>query len=158
MTGLILFCAKYLFAAIPLVLLWVWWGLPNDYRRVMLLRGVIVVVVAVLLAKGGGALYNEPRPFVVQHVAPLIPHEADNGFPSDHTLLSFACAFLLIPFAPRIFGPALLIAATVGMARIASLLHSPLDIIASILMAIAANFVAAKAVRTPVPEPEPGTS
>ena len=29
-----------------------------------------------------------PRPFVVQHVAPLFPRDADNGFPSDHTLLA----------------------------------------------------------------------
>ncbi|MCW3101504.1 MAG: bcrC1, partial [Chthonomonadaceae bacterium] len=151
MTALIIFCAKYLFVAIPLILVWVFWQVSPVDRRTLLLRGVIVLIVAVVLAKGGGALYNEPRPFVVQHVTPLVPHDADNGFPSDHTLLCFACAFLLLPFSPRAVGPALLIAATVGMARIASLLHSPLDVIASILMAAVANIIAWKAVRNPPP-------
>jgi undecaprenyl-diphosphatase len=113
------------------------------------------LILAVVLAKGGGALYNEPRPFVVQHIAPIVPHDADNGFPSDHTLLSFACAFLIFPFSPRAAGPALLIAATVAMARIASLLHSPLDIVASILMAAVANIIAWKAI--PIPPTAPSS-
>ena len=147
MTELIILCAKYLFAAIPLILLYVFWQLTNAQRKLFLLRGLVVCTLAILLAKGGGALYNEPRPFVVQHVAPLIPHEADNGFPSDHTLFCFACAFLLIPFSPRAIGPALLVAVTVCLARIASLLHSPLDIVASILMAALANIVAYRVIR-----------
>jgi len=153
MTQLIIICAKYLFIAIPLLLLYVFWTLSNPQRKTLLLRGLVVCILAVILAKGGGALYNEPRPFVVQHVAPLIPHEADNGFPSDHTLLCFACAFLLVPFSPRMIGPALLISVTVALARVASLLHSPLDIVASILIAAVANIAAYLAVRTPVVTP-----
>ncbi len=149
MDELILFCAKYLFAAIPLILLFVFWQISWEQRKLLILRGILVLILALVLAKGGGALYFEPRPFVVQHTVPLIPHDADNGFPSDHTLLCFACAFLIIPFAPRAIGPALLIAATVGMARIASLLHTPFDIVASILMAALANFIAWKVVRDP---------
>ena len=149
MTGLIIFCAKYLFVAIPLIVLWVFWTLSPADRRLLLLRGLVVLVIAVALAKSGGALYTEPRPFVVQHTAPLIPHDADNGFPSDHTLLAFACGFLLYPIASRAAGPALLIAATVGAARIAALLHSPLDIVASILMAAVANLIAWKVIRDP---------
>jgi len=149
MTELIIICAKYLFIAIPLLLLYVFWTLSNAQRKTLVLRGLIVCILAILLAKGGGALYNEPRPFVVQHVAPLIPHEADNGFPSDHTLLCFACAFLLVPFSPRMIGPALLISVTVALARVASLLHSPLDIVASIVMAAVANVIAFVAIREP---------
>jgi undecaprenyl-diphosphatase len=147
MNALIVFCAKYLFAVIPLLLLFVFWQLDNTERKLLVLRGIVVLVLAISFAKAGGALYNEPRPFVVQHVVPLVPHDADNGFPSDHTLLSFACAFLILPFAPRVVGPALLIAATVAMARIASLLHTPLDIVASILMAGLANLIAWRIVR-----------
>jgi len=149
MTELIIICAKYLFITVPLLLLYVFWTLSNARRKTLLLRGIVVCILAVILAKGGGALYNEPRPFVVQHVAPLIPHEADNGFPSDHTLLCFACAFLLMPFSPRAIGPVLLIAVTVALARIASLLHSPLDIVASIFMAAIANSIAYFAIREP---------
>jgi undecaprenyl-diphosphatase len=150
MTGLIVISAKYLFVLIPLILLGVLWPLSAAQRRVLILRGIVVLIIGVILAKGGGALYNEPRPFVVQHVSPLIPHDADNGFPSDHTLLAFACAFLLFPFSRRAAIVAVLIAAAVGVARIACLLHSPLDIIASILMAAVANVIAWLVVRIPL--------
>ena len=149
MTELIIICAKYLFITIPMLLLYVFWTLSNARRKSLLLRGFVVCILAVTLAKGGGALYNEPRPFVVQHVAPLIPHGADNGFPSDHTLFCFACAFLLMPFSPRAIGPVLLLCVTVALARVASLLHSPLDIVASILMAAIANIIAYFAIREP---------
>ena len=154
MNALIIFCAKYLFALAPLTVLWTLWKASSEERRTLLLRGVIVIGLAILLAKGGGALYNEPRPFVVYHIVPLIPHEADNGFPSDHTLLTFACAFLLLPFSRPAAGIAALVAAAVGAARIASSLHSPLDIIASVLMAAFANLIAWRVIRSrPVSNP-----
>jgi hypothetical protein len=83
MTGLIMFCAKYLFALAPLIVLLVLWRVPADRRRRLLLRGAIVLIVGVALAKGGGAIHREPRPFVVNHIVPLIPHDADNSLPSD---------------------------------------------------------------------------
>jgi undecaprenyl-diphosphatase len=150
MTGLIVFGAKYLFAVVPLIVLLVFWKAASEERRAMLLRGVVMMLLAVALAKGGGALYNEPRPFVVHHVAPLIPHVADNGFPSDHTLVTFACAFLILPFSRRAAGIAILIATAVGSARIACNLHSPLDIVASVLMAAVANLIALKCLPKPI--------
>jgi len=83
----------------------------------------------------------------VRHVAPLIPHDADNGFPSDHTELVFACAFLLLPFSRRVSAAAGIVGAAVGAARIASLLHSPLDICAGIGFAGIANVAACAIVR-----------
>jgi len=105
MTELIIICAKYLFAAIPLILIYVFWQISNAQRRVLLLRGLLVCILAVVLAKGGGALYNEPRPFVVQHIAPLIPHEADNGFPPT-TRCSVLPARSPGSVLPRAIGPA----------------------------------------------------
>ncbi len=142
MTSVIIFCAKYLFVVLPLLVAVVFLRQRGANRRVLILRAMLVVVVSVVLAKGGGALYDEPRPFVVRQVAPLIPHDADNGFPSDHTLLSFACAFLLLPFEKRIGGVAVLAACGVGWGRVASLLHSPLDIVASLVFAALANLLA----------------
>ncbi len=147
MTGLIVFCAKYLFVLTPLLALAVFWKCSAANRKTMFVRGLIVLMVGVVLAKAGGALYFEPRPFVVHHVAPLIPHDANNGFPSDHTLLTFGVGFLLFPFSRRVAAIAVLVAATVGLARILCLLHSPLDIGASILMAAVGNLIAWQAVR-----------
>lgn len=157
MTALIVFCAKYLFVVPPLLVLLVFGKAAPEQRRAMLLRGLIVLAVAVVLAKIGGALYDEPRPFVVRHVAPLIPHAPDNGFPSDHTELSFCCVFLLVPFSLPVAGAASLVALAVGAARIASLLHSPLDIAASILFAAVANLIAGATVRPRRPAEAPVT-
>ncbi len=140
--ALIVFAAKYLFLAVPLLVIYAGLRAAPEQRKTLLVRGVIVLVVSIILAKGGGAMFNEPRPFVVRHVAPLIPHEPDNGFPSDHTLLTMACALLIAPFAPPAALAAAIIALVVGAARIAAGLHSPLDIAASLGFAALANLIA----------------
>ena len=118
----------------------------------MLRRGLIAAILAVLCAKAGGALYFEPRPFVAHHFTPLIPHEPDNAFPSDHTLLAFTCGFLLVGFAPPFLSVmTLLCAGVIAFARIQSGLHSPLDIGASIVMALTANLIAARLIAYPTP-------
>lgn len=150
MTALTIFCAKYLFVAVFLCVAASFWKATPSQRRTLVLRGLVVALLSVIFAKGAGALYEEPRPFVVLHVAPLIPHEPDNGFPSDHTLLVFACAFLLAPFMRSTSFVAILIGVAVGGARIASHLHSPLDIAASILFALVGNVVAGLLIRTSV--------
>ena len=133
--ALIVICAKYLFVVAPLLFAFVFAAQPQA-RRALLIRGVIALLLAVVLAKGGGALYEEPRPFAVRHVAPLIPHEPDNGFPSDHTLVCAVCAFLILPLSRPVALAAGVVTLTVGAARIAALIHSPLDILASIAFAV----------------------
>ena len=134
---LIVFCAKYLFVVPPLLLLYALWRADNATRRQTILRGLIALGVAGGLAKGGGALYDEPRPFAALHLVPLIPHAADNGFPSDHTLLVFCCVFLLLPLSRPLAAASLVAACVVGAARVLCLLHSPLDIGASVVFAAA---------------------
>jgi undecaprenyl-diphosphatase len=91
--------------------------------------------------------YFDPRPFVTGHFAPLIPHNLDNGFPSDHTLLSSAIA-MTVTLRNRSVGVVLwLLALLVGLARIASGLHSPTDVIASLVLAICAGFAADRVTR-----------
>ncbi|MDQ2687032.1 MAG: phosphatase PAP2 family protein [Armatimonadota bacterium] len=147
MTALIVFCAKYLFVLAPAITVLVFWKLSPKERRVMAVRGLVVLVLAVALAKGGGAVYHDTRPFAASHVQPLIPHVADNGFPSDHTLLAACCAFLVLPFSLPAAGVTALVAIIVGAARVASLLHWPLDIGASLVFAAIANGIAWLVVR-----------
>ena len=63
MSVLIVICAKYLFVLAPLLTAFVFAVLPPA-RRPLLIRGAIALIIGVALAKIGGALYNEPRPFV----------------------------------------------------------------------------------------------
>jgi undecaprenyl-diphosphatase len=131
-----------LFVLSPLIVGWVFWHAGSDDRRVLAIRGAAAMLLALLFAKGAGALYPEPRPFVVHHRVPLIPHAPDNGFPSDHTLLTFACAFLVLPFSLPAALAGMAVATAVGLARVASDVHTPLDFVASLLFAALANFLA----------------
>lgn len=147
MTQLVIFCAQDLFLLVLLVGAGVFWKVSASNRRTLFLRGLVVLVLGVILAQGGGALWQDPRPFVVHHTRPLIAHAPDNGFPSDHALLTFGCAFLLLPFSRRAAGIAGVLALLVGIARVASGLHWPVDIIASVVFAAVANAIAFALVR-----------
>lgn len=147
MKDLYVFGANYLIALLPPIVLFVYWRSSKEQRRQLLIRGVIVLIVGVALAKIGGMVYNEPRPFVAEHIRPLIPHANDSGFPSDHTLTASAIALLLAPFSAPAGGITLLLAAIIGISRIGCHVHSVIDIMASFLFAIIANGVAWLVVR-----------
>ena len=153
MTTLTWFGAKYLFLVAPWLVLAVLLASPSDQRRPLLARLALASVIAVLLAKTGGWLYDDPRPFVLNHSTPLVAHGADNGFPSDHALLTFMCAFLLWPFsrpAGMVIG---VVAALVSAARVSTGLHHPVDVAGSVLVALLANAAAACLVRRRGPSP-----
>jgi undecaprenyl-diphosphatase len=104
---------------------------------------LIAAVLALIFAKIGGALINDPRPFVANNnLHPLIAHSRDNGFPSDHTLLSSLAGFVMLPFAPVLGMIGLVFALMIGVARIMANVHHPLDIIGSFAFTAAAVAVA----------------
>lgn len=73
---------------------------------------------------------------------PLIAHGNDNGFPSDHTLLSSLLGFAILPFAPVAGLVTLLVALLIGTARVLAFVHHPIDIIASFVFAGVAVLIA----------------
>ena len=89
-----------------------------------------------ITAKIAGFLFYDPRPFVSGHFIPLIKHAADNGFPSDHALLSFALASLIFVFDRKLGTLAFLIGILVGYSRVYVGVHSPLDIIGSFVISV----------------------
>ncbi len=147
MDKLVVFCAQYLVVLAPLAVVVCWFLLDNKLRRVLFLRAICVGGFATAFAKIGGDLYFDKRPFVVMHVKPLIDHIADNGFPSDHTLVAFGCAFLIWPFSRPLSVFAGVVGLLVAWARVVSLLHSPLDIAGSIVFAVLATLLAKILVR-----------
>ena len=93
-------------------------------------------LIALALARIGGHFYYDTRPFVRDHVKPLFAHAPDNGFPSDHALLTSFLAYSFWryskPFAAALFVNALLVSA----ARVAAHVHSPIDIVGSFIFAL----------------------
>ncbi len=132
LNDLIVFAAKYLFIVIPAATLVYWVLAPPAAKKYLLLLGIVVGVASLAIGRLIARFYFDPRPFVTGHFIPLLPHEPDNGFPSDHTLLSSAIA-ASVTACSRSLGLALwAVTAIVGVARVLSGLHTPIDVIGSI--------------------------
>jgi undecaprenyl-diphosphatase len=138
MDSVIIFCAKYLFVVVVLLYLWAIYQASQRDRKALVIAVVIAGITAVILDKIGGKVYYDPRPFVSQHITPLIRHSADNGFPSEHTTFSMTIAILLLYYRRRLGALAVIIAYIVGVARIAARVHSPVDIVGGIVIGIIA--------------------
>lgn len=103
---------------------------------------VIVTLPAIYLtARIASLLYFNPRPFVVGNFTPLIEHANNNGFPSDHTLLSAAIAMVVYFFNKKVGVFLLILAFLVGLARVLAGVHHFVDIIGSVAIAIAIAFL-----------------
>lgn len=131
-----IFGAKYLFVvALGIAAVGFYFLSPSDRKKVALLA-LISLPVAFLLSRIAGWLYVNPRPFVVDHFTPLISHVADNGFPSDHTLLISVVAMLFWWSKKNISLLLWALALLVGISRVTVGVHHPIDIIGSMLISI----------------------
>ncbi len=139
MDALIKFCAKYLVFIVIIIFAWAWFKAPLRLKKQMALAIILAGSIAGVLDKLRGKLYYDPRPFVTHHVTPLVPHAADNGFPSEHTILAFTVAAVLYFYRPKMSYLAFGLAALVGFGRIAAHVHSPIDIIGGIAIGLAAG-------------------
>lgn len=107
-----------------------------DVLRWLVTAGLLAVI-SYALALIGGHLYNDPRPFTSSHVAPLIAHAPDNGFPSDHALLAAALVGFvgLVDLLWTI--PFVVLAVLVDWARVGAGIHHLVDVVgASVFVAI----------------------
>ncbi len=146
--ALALFAANYLYLVQALVaLLWFVRQPPTRQAEVAAVALVFFPLV-VLCAEGVGLVYYDPRPFVVGHFTPLILHAPDNGFPSDHALLTSAVATLVLYFQLPMGVLLWALAALVGAARVHAGIHHPIDVLGAFAFSLAlsplAYFVAAR--------------
>lgn len=102
--------------------------------------GLAVVGIGIWVA---GSLHVDPRPFVHDPAsAPLFPHAADNGFPSDHAAAGGLLTVLVIR-RNRVVG--LLVglgALLVAIARVAAHVHHAQDVVAGLAIGVASGAVA----------------
>lgn len=115
------------------------WFLPRratlDRRQVLVACGVSLAVALVLVGVLS-LLFDRPRPFVALGIPPLLPHDVDSSFPSDHTLVGVALVGPLLWCRPRVGGWLMLWALLVGAARVAAAIHYPSDILGSAVIAV----------------------
>lgn len=142
MDTIIIFGAKYLIIAPLLLALASLWRAPREKQREMLIRGAIILPFAYVLALIVRHFWYDPRPFVTGGFAPLIPHAADNGFPSDHALLAAALAAAVGFSSRKIAASMWVITLLIGLARVAAGVHHWSDIAGSILVVLVTAWAA----------------
>jgi membrane-associated phospholipid phosphatase len=117
---------------------------PASVIRLVLLLGVSYIG-----AKLVSHVVSDPRPYLVQHIQPLIPLSTDNGFPSDHSLLAWALAISLVWFAPSAVWPFVVGAILVMLGRLGVAAHHTVDVTGSALIVIVVALIVS---RLPLPD------
>ena len=141
MNNIIIFGSKYLYLVIVIAALVYVWRQPKGLRWKIVICATIALPLTYIVAKIASAFYYDPRPFVVGNFTPLLPHAADNGFPSDHTLLSSAIAVVIFFFHRKLGLGLLVIAFLVGAARVFAGIHHFVDIIGSMVIASITTYI-----------------
>ncbi len=142
MNSLIIIGAKYPIFAIIFIALAATALSEKTIRNRLVKLALLAIPIAFLIAFTGGQLFYNTRPFVVEHTEPLIAHVADNGFPSDHTLLAMVGAAVVFVYRRKLGVFLGILAVIVGVSRVFAKVHYPIDIVGSIVMAIAATCIA----------------
>ena len=112
-----------------------------DLIKSGILLFAIPVGLATLISEVISKFYVRERPFVVLNsVKLLIPHPADGGMPSHHMVFMIALTCMIYFFDRKISALLLLLAITSGVARVATGVHYPSDVIAGAMLGFAIAF------------------
>lgn len=144
--SLIIFGAKYLLILIIGIAFIYFLKQSRNKQKQLVVFGIITCALAFVTARIATQCYYDARPFVTGHFMPLIPHDSDNGFPSDHTLLASAVAMVIFYFNRKMGMVLLALAVLVGTARVMAGVHHPIDIIGSIIISVGVSFVIRRAI------------
>jgi undecaprenyl-diphosphatase len=107
--------------------------LCESFLSVLLSRGIITETIQFF--------YHASRPFVFLAVEPLLVEGAYTSFPSGHAAVLFALA-ATVYFYDRAWGMWFFVFAIVnGLARIASGVHFPLDVLSGALFGVTSAFL-----------------
>lgn len=128
MDSIIVFCAQYLFLFVIAGICIAWLKTTKNLKVQFIAATILAGAIAYILSRIASKLYYDPRPFVTEHVKPLIAHQTDNGFPSDHALLTGTLTAITYFFNKKIALGMLILTVIIGIARVLAKVHSPLDI------------------------------
>jgi undecaprenyl-diphosphatase len=146
--GVIVFLANYLpYFVVAGLLFWLWRSKAEVGLR---LQVGTMALFSGLVARFGVAeiirlFYHRPRPFVYHSVSKLFS-ESSYSFPSGHTIFFFALAAAVYFYNPRAGNWLFVLAAVIGVARIAAGVHYPSDILAGAILGIITAYIMVKLV------------
>lgn len=131
-----IFGAKYLYLIVVLIS-FIWFASqPKPRKKEIFMTACVCLTFMLIIFGFASSLYYNPRPFVLGDFQPLIPHKANNGFPSHHMLLVSAMAAIIFLFDRRTSLLLWVLALFIGFSRVYAGVHHLIDIVASLLIAI----------------------
>lgn len=144
---LFIFGAKYLFLFSFLVA-GLFFALTDSQKKKKMVRySVWFLPILFICSRILALLYYNPRPFISEQIVPLISHSANNGFPSDHTLIAAALAGIVTFFNRKIAFLLWAMAIVVGASRVYVGVHHWIDVFASLVLTIVVAYIVFSALR-----------
>lgn len=141
-----IFVAQYLIFIIVAIGLAFFLHRRRQEKREIIILSFVSLPIIFIISRICAALYFNPRPFVDNQFLALIPHQANNGFPSDHTLLSSAVAMVICHFNKKLGWFLMFLALLVGLARVYVGVHHYLDIFTSLIISFVSVIVIEKTI------------
>lgn len=136
---LAIFSAKYLiYVLVALFIIYLVRG-RHELKKIITFT-IFVLPTSYIVAKILSSFFYDARPFVINHFTPLLSHAADNGFPSDHSLLSFALASVIFCFNKKWGIAFFILGIIIGLSRVYVGIHWPVDILGSFVISVAVAF------------------
>lgn len=148
MNSITIFCAKYLLFISMIIGALLWLRSNKQTRKIICTLTAASSLIALVLTEISSKFINDPRPFVVKNIQPLIQHAADNGFPSDHTIVASLIAFVVYNINKKIGVFLFFLAIMIGTSRVVAQVHHPLDIVGGIVIAYISVFFSQKIIRS----------
>ena len=130
------FLAEYLPYLTVVVLLYYLFAHEDKKRGVREIATMVAIAtLAWILAHAIKYFYYTPRPFVLlQGIMALFPQESDASFPSGHATFFSALAMGMYFYHKKIAAVLAVVALLIGLARIITGVHFPLDILAGFVL------------------------
>ncbi len=142
MNILIIFLAEYFIIFVVFIALIYFWKINSKLRISLVKLSAISLPLSYISAKILQLFINDPRPFVVNpNIKPLFAHIPDNGFPSDHTLLTMTIAAIIFSFNRKLGILLAIFSLIIGFSRVAAGVHHSLDIIGAAIIAVLATSI-----------------
>ncbi len=139
-----IFIAKYLYL-FEIIAFAIYFILQSkEIRKHILILSSIYLPTTYIVAKISSFIYFDPRPFIINHFVPLISHTNDNGFPSDHMLLTSAIASILFIYNKKLGIIFWIVAIMIGLSRVFVGVHHFIDIIGSAIISIITIIIISK--------------